>query len=221
MFFGTLTSSIAHEFNNLLTPIMGYSLMTLEKIPEQDKAMYDDVLEIYDASCKAKTIISRLSQFSGKDPSATFKLISPDELVMHTLDVAKPAKPLNVDLENELNCKGVWIYGNETQLSQLILNLLLNAFQATEKGGTVKVITEADEKQMILKVSDTGGGIPEDVLPHIFEPFYSTKETGKGTGLGLAIVQQIAEQHGAGLDVSTSPQGTVFTVTILTGPTGQ
>ncbi|MDO4488540.1 MAG: HAMP domain-containing sensor histidine kinase [Eubacteriales bacterium] len=219
---GTLTSSIAHEFNNLLTPIMGYSLMMLEKIPPEETDMYDGAIEIYEASKKAKDIISRLNQFSRKDQSSTFKLVNPEELIKHTLEVVKPAKPENVELKSDISCNGAWIYGNETQLSQLILNLILNAFQATEKkGGSVTVSARENEDRLILKVADTGCGIPEEVLPHIFEPFYSTKETGKGTGLGLAIVQQIAEQHGAEIDVKTGDGGTEFTITVLTGPSSK
>ena len=211
---GTLTSSIAHEFNNLLTPIMGYSLMILEKLPPDDENLYDDVLEIYNASKKARTIISRLSDLSRKNSSLTFQYLSPNELVQRTLDLAAPARPQNVGLETKLACRDVWIYGNETQLIQMLLNLVLNAFQAMEKtGGTVTVASEMEAEHIRFRVTDTGPGIDPAVLPQIFEPFFTTKESGKGTGLGLAIVQQVVEQNGGTVEVrSEVGKGTTFLV---------
>ena len=93
---GTLTSSIAHEFNNLLTPIMGYSILVLEQLPSDAEELYDNVLEIYNSSRKAKEIIARLSDLSRKNTSLTFQYVSPDELVRKVLAVASPARPPHV-----------------------------------------------------------------------------------------------------------------------------
>ena len=101
---GTLTAAIAHEFNNLLTPIMGYSLLALEKLPPEEESLYDDILEIYNASRKAKHIISRLSDLSRKNTSSTFRIACPDELVHKTLDVTNPARPKKVEAVLDLNC---------------------------------------------------------------------------------------------------------------------
>lgn len=213
---GTLTSSISHEFNNLLTPIMGYSLMALERIDEQDTELYDGIVEIYEASRKAKTIISRLSDLSRKNSAAFFREVSLDELVQKTLDVAAPAKPEQVEIMLNLNCWDQRIRANELQLSQLLLNLILNGFSAmSEMGGTLTVDTWFDEDSVFLAVSDTGCGIPEEVLPHIFDPFFTTKEAGKGTGLGLSIAAQVVEEHHGTIHVdSREGKGTVFTVAL-------
>ena len=217
---GTLTSSIAHEFNNLLTPIMGYSILALEKLPPEDTELYDSVLEIYNASRKAKTIISRLSDLSRKNSALSFQYVSPDELVRRVLEVAAPAQPPGVEVVLGLDCRHLWLHGNETQLSQLLLNLVLNAFQAMEEdGGTLTVTTSADQSSIRLRVADTGPGIPPEVLPHIFEPFFTTKESGKGTGLGLAIVQQVVEEHRGRVEVEAAPEGgAAFTVTFPITP---
>ena len=217
---GTLTSSIAHEFNNLLTPIMGYSILALEKLPPEDTELYDSVLEIYNASRKAKTIISRLSDLSRKNSALSFQYVSPDELVRRVLEVAAPAQPPGVEVVLGLDCRHLWLHGNETQLSQLLLNLVLNAFQAMEKdGGMLTVTTSADQSSIRLRVADTGPGIPPEVLPHIFEPFFTTKESGKGTGLGLAIVQQVVEEHRGRVEVEAAPEGgAAFTVTFPITP---
>lgn len=210
---GTLTSSIAHEFNNLLTPIMGYSILALEKLPPEEAEIYDDLLEIYHSSRKAKDITSRLSDLSRKNIGFTYQYVAPDELARRVMDVAAPARPPQVEVRTELSCRHVWLHGNETQLSQLLLNLILNAFHAMEKtGGVLTLSTDVDEQHIMFRVSDTGCGIPPEVLPHIFDPFFTTKETGKGTGLGLAIVQQVAEEHQGSIQVETEVgQGTTFT----------
>lgn len=209
---GMLTSSIAHEFNNLLTPIMGYSLMALEKLSVDD-SLYDEMLEIYDSSKKAKEIISRLNDLSRKNTDTSFRVVSPDELVHRTLSVAKPAKPKQVEVRLDLNCWDQRILANEIQFSQMLLNLILNAFHAMEDGGQLKISTGFDEKSIKLRVEDTGCGIADDIKGKIFEPFFTTKETGKGTGLGLAIVAQVVEDHNGDIQVESKPgQGTVFSI---------
>lgn len=213
---GTLTSSIAHEFNNLLTPIMGYSLMTLEKLPQTDDSPYDDVLEIYNASVKAKDIISRLSELSRKNTEMRFETINPDDLVNKVLHVTSPALPKKVDIFRNLNCSRRYIEGNETQLSQLILNLIINAFHALgDEGGEVTVTTEKVGTDIMIEVADNGPGIPDDIKERIFDPFFTTKEAGVGTGLGLAIALQAAEDHKGRLEVeSEEGKGASFKVFI-------
>lgn len=213
---GTLTSSIAHEFNNLLTPIMGYSMMALEKLPPEEEALYDDILEIYNASRKAKTIISRLSDLSRKNTALTFRSVSLDELVKKTLDVANPARPKRTEIKVNLNCWDQRLMANEIQLSQMLLNLILNGFHAIgEAEGTLTVETSFDEQNIHLRVSDTGCGIPDDIRKKIFEPFFTTKEAGSGTGLGLAIVSQVvADHHGTLRLDSKVGQGSAFTVSL-------
>lgn len=220
---GTLTSSIAHEFNNLLTPIMGYSMLTLEKLPQEEPELYDNVLEIYTASRKAKEIISRLSDMSRKNTALTFQFMPPDELVRRALEVAAPAQPNGVEVRTDLNCSCLWVYGNELQLSQMLLNLVLNAFQAMElEGGTLRISTWADKSSIFLRVSDTGPGISKEALPRIFDPFYTTKKPGKGTGLGLAIVRQVVEEHEGEVTVETSVgQGTAFVVSLPRSQAGE
>ena len=203
---GTLTSSIAHEFNNLLTPIMGYSILVLEQLPSDAEELYDNVLEIYNSSRKAKEIIARLSDLSRKNTSLTFQYVSPDELVRKVLAVASPARPPHVEVRTDLACRHLWLRGNEIQLSQMLLNLILNAYHAMEPGGgTLTVATRPEGEFLCFQVSDTGSGISPEVLPHIFEPFFTTKERGKGTGLGLAIVRQVMEST-RGPSPSTPPQ---------------
>lgn len=213
---GTMTSGIAHEFNNLLAPIMGYSIMTLEKLDPDDEVLYDGVLEIYNASRKAKEIISRLSDLARKNTEKVFVKMEPDPLVNRAIKVTSPSLPLNVDMVRDFKCKGKCINGNETQLSQLLINLIINAFQALkEDGGTVTVRTEAKDGYIVFNVEDDGPGIKEEIQQSIFDPFFTTKEAGAGTGLGLAIVFQAAEDHGGKVELeSEEGRGSCFRVFI-------
>ena len=211
---GTLTSSIAHEFNNLLTPIMGNSMMAMEKMPSDEDELYDELLEIYSASCKAKEIISRLSDLSRKNTENCFRPVSPDELIRKMVRTAEPARAENVQINMNLNCWDQRLTANEIQLSQMILNLILNSFHAMEPdGGILTLTTNLDEMHIHIQVADTGCGIAKEIQPRIFEPFFTTKEAGKGTGLGLAIVAQVVEDHHGGIRVeSKAGSGTTFTV---------
>ena len=213
---GTMTSGIAHEFNNLLTPIMGYSIMTLEKIPEEDTELSENIIEIYNASRKAKDVIRRLSELSRKNTTATMTKLQPEEVLQRVWETALPAKPKNVVAAVEADCGGWQFIGNETQIIQLLLNLVINAFHAMEEnGGVLRLTARAVNvtNEVVFQISDTGTGIPEEILPHIFDPFFTTKEAGKGTGLGLAIAKNVVEQYHGSIGVKTeSGKGSTFTV---------
>lgn len=211
---GTLTSGIAHEFNNLLAPIMGYSILILEKLPPEETELYDEVLEIYNTSTKAKTVVSRLQDLARKHAGDEFQNLLLDDVVQKAIEIAAPAKPKPVELRQSLDGVGCQIYGNETQISQLILNLLINAFHATkEKCGCVSVGTSAENGKVVLKVSDNGYGMSEEIKQRMYEPFFTTKKGGEGTGLGLAIVAQIVEEHNGNIKVeSEEGKGTVIFV---------
>lgn len=205
---GTLTAGIAHEFNNLLTPIMGYSILVLEKLPPEDTESYDSMLEIYNASRKAKEIISRLSSLSRKNPVSSFQPLRLDEVVERALTVAAPIQPKKVEVKICLNRGETLFSGNEVHITQMLLNLFINAFQAMEtEGGILTVSTGMEGKEVWIRVEDTGPGISPKAQEKIFEPFFTTKDQGKGTGLGLAIVRQVAEDHGGTVEVQSAPGG--------------
>lgn len=212
---GTLTASIAHEFNNLLTPIMGYSMMALEKLPPEETELYDDLLEVYNTSARAKKIITQLSDLSRKGSDSCIRQVSPDELIHRTLTVASPAKPEGVQVRLDLNCWDQRLRGNEIQLSQMLLNLILNAFHAMESGGDLDIQTTFDDQFVHIRIRDTGCGIPQELQSRVFEPFFTTREAGKGTGLGLAIVAQVVESHQGRVKLESAPgKGTEFLVSL-------
>ena len=204
---GALTASISHEFNNLLTPIMSYSLLTLENLPPEEEDLYDNILEIYNASRKAKVIISRLSDLSRKNSPRHFRTACVDEQIRKALEIAMPAKPEAVEVQFNFNCLDIPIRANEIQLCQMFLNLILNAFQAMENGGTLTIDTTFDDDLTHIYLQDTGCGIPAGIRDQVFTPFFTTKESGKGTGLGLAIVAQVVEDHNGYVGFDDVPGG--------------
>lgn len=213
---GTMTASIAHDFNNLLTPIMGYSIMTMEMLPADATDLQDNLMEIYDASVKAKDIVTRLADLTKKGNEENFTEIEVDEVIRSALKVTLPAKPKEVEVKANFNAEGEMIKADRTQISQLVMNIVLNAYDAMRgKGGTLLVSTRISGEEVVLRFKDNGCGMDTETMSRIFDPFYTTKESGKGTGLGLAIVAQIVETHGGKIYVDSEPGvGTEFRVYI-------
>lgn len=207
---GTLTSGIAHEFNNLLTPIMGYSIMAIDKIDSEDShdILQDYLTQIYDSASRAKTLIRRISDLSRKNSDLTMKPSLFDSMVKKGIETALAAKPTNIQVKIQLQAKDVSITANALQISQMVLNLVLNAVQALQHipDGMITIHSYFKENKVFLSISDNGPGIAPEDHAKVFEPFYTTKETGKGTGLGLAIVQQIVEEHSGTIELQNSPE---------------
>lgn len=212
---GTMTAGIAHDFNNLLTPIMGYSMMSMEMLPKDQTFVLENLTEVYNASVKAKDLVSRLADLSKNCNVELLTELDPDSMVKNSIKVSLPAKPKTVDVKTKLNCAGHYIKGDTTQISQMILNITLNAYDAMADngGGTLTVSTSCHDGNVELKFKDNGPGMDSDTVSKIFDPFFTTKGSGKGTGLGLAIVAQVAETHDAKVYVDSEPGvGTEFKV---------
>lgn len=226
---GTMTGGIAHEFNNLLTPIMGYSAMLLMDA-EEGSEQKQDLQEIYDSAEKAKEIIDQLSRFSGKNAEKTFRSIPIAEVVDKAMLMVESICPKSVTLDRCLEKTEVSIMGNPTQIHQLLLNLCNNAFYAMKDTVNARLILESHvvkgekkmnpffkgkEKQMFyrLSVRDNGCGMSPETLEQIYVPFFTTKKAGEGTGLGLSVVHRIIDAHGGLLCVTSQPgEGTEFVI---------
>lgn len=225
---GTMTGGIAHEFNNLLTPIMGYAEFLMMDLPE-DSDNYDSAKEIYDASVKAKEIIQQISSLSRKNMETAFKTLDVDRVIKRALKMVRSACPDNIELKENISLPGVTIVGNETQLNQVILNIGVNAIHAIghEKGEisfSAKLLSKAEldpelpigkegtwDQFIRIDIKDNGCGMSPDVLKQIFDPFFTTKKGGKGTGLGLALTEQIVTSHRGIVNAESTPgMGSVF-----------
>ena len=226
---GTIAAVIAHEFNNLLTPIVSYSQFALQSA-ESDKPDMELIKKAlgksFSSSSKAgKICASMLSLARGE---ATFGDVSVQHLIDEVLlvlarDPQKDGIALRVQVQPDL-----YVHGDPVQLEQVLLNLMINARQAMlGKGGSLTVkaaMVEGSAEELKIQVIDTGPGIPEAVLPKIFQPFFTTKGTArkgevKGTGLGLAICQEIVQHHKGRIDVeSVVGKGTTFTIVLPIAP---
>ncbi len=225
---GTLAGGIAHEFNNLLTPILGYSEFLKEQLGK-DSPYWEDIAEIYKAGTRAKEIVEQILPFSRKETDTTaFKSVNLDVIIRDALKMIRLIIPSNIRLEEQLDDGDVNVYGNATQLHQVLLNLYSNACQAMEEdGGVLTVGTRrirreelpdncremADGDYVEISVADTGCGMSEDVMRQIFSPFFTTKVAGEGTGLGLSVVKDILINHSGGVNVESEPgEGSRFCI---------
>ncbi|MFR5601297.1 MAG: ATP-binding protein [Lachnospiraceae bacterium] len=209
---GTVTGGIAHEFNNLLTPIMGYADLLMLELPEGSGA-YDSAVEIYEASEKAKEIIQQISSLSRKNMETVYKNIHASRILKRALKMTGSVCPPNITITEDIHLEDVWILCNETQMNQMILNICVNAIHAIgHKEGDIRIQADVASREEVerrhglvisntwnryvrIMISDNGCGMSEEVLKQIFDPFFTTKKGGTGTGLGLSLVEQIIHSH--------------------------
>jgi signal transduction histidine kinase len=218
---GTIAAVIAHEFNNLLTPIVSYSQFALQSA-EGDKPDMDLIRKAlsktFQGSTKAgKICASMLALARGHSifGEVVVQQLVDEVLLVLARDPQKDGIALRVQIQPDLK-----VQGDPVQLEQVLLNLLINARQAMlGKGGSLTVkASRSDDGEVRIQVIDTGAGIPEKLLPKIFQPFFTTKGTArpgesKGTGLGLAICKEIVEHHKGHIEVQSElGKGTTFTI---------
>jgi len=226
---GTLAGGIAHDFNNLLNAVLGQSALALSKLPRESLAA-DNVTKAIKAAERATDLTRQLLAYSGKGKFVTvdFDL---NRLVQENIQILEVSIPKTVQLKLLLDSSGATIQGDMGQIQQVIMNLIINAGEAIgSKPGTITIrtgrieITPEDNhfwkytttslatgKYVSLQVSDTGCGILPTMLARIFDPFFSTKFTGRG--LGLAAVLGIIRGHNGGVGIESElGKGTTFEV---------
>jgi two-component system NtrC family sensor kinase len=217
---GTLTAGIAHELNNPLNNIT-LTATTLRQFhgklsePEQIE-MLDDLVSEADRS---QTIVRNLLDFT-RQTEATVEALDLRKLLEDVVALAQNQVRLHgCTVEVDVPAHLPVVHGDRNLLSQVFLNLLLNALDALDKGGTVRVGAGREPGFVAAYVTDNGCGIPPHILGSIFDPFFSTKATGKGTGLGLSMSRSIARRHGGDIRVQSTPgAGSTFTVLLPVTP---
>ena len=219
---GALASSVAHEFNNILTTIINYAKMGLKN--EGDDAARTQALErILKGSQRAATIINSMLGFARNNSHqrqvTDIARIVEEVLILCDKDLSK--HHVHVETKFHGRPQAPVVAG---QIEQILLNLVINARQAMPRGGRLRIeLRENATAQMVeIRISDTGVGIPPEQLRLIFEPFYTTKEPDEhghgGNGLGLSVCRQIIEQHQGRIRVeSQAGKGSTFTVKLPTG----
>lgn len=204
---GVLTGGVAHDFNNLLTTILGYSQIIMMKHPEDEKDR-EYIHAIFEAAEKAASLTRQLLAFSRKQVME-IEVINLNDLVNNILKMLKRLIGEKIEIRTLLKAALGNIKADQGQIEQVLMNLIVNARDAMPAGGTVYVETDAVEldkeycrahaevtpgSYILLSVTDTGTGIPPEIIENIFDPFFTTKKKGEGTGLGLATVYGIIKQ---------------------------
>lgn len=223
---GTLAGGIAHDFNNVLSSIIGFTELALDDA-NLSPHLEENLQEVYKAGKRAKDLVWRILAFA-RQSEENPKPIQVDTIALEVLKFLRSSIPTSIDIEQAISSDSL-IMGNPTQVHQIIMNLCTNAAHAMEdRGGVLKVslkdtrcdkdseLIELDLKPgdyIEIKVSDTGVGIPADIINSVFDPYFTTKDVGEGTGMGLAVVHGIVESCGGKIRVESQLRnGTVFSV---------
>jgi len=228
---GTLVAGIAHEINNPLGIIAGYSEALIDRARDKallDNPAFEDFPEYLDTIHKeifrCKNILRSLLDFA-RPSHGTFREIDINELIKEViLLVNHKAKRLSHRIEFRLNRDLPKIYADPGSLRQLFMNIIINSIYYTPERGSITISTGPDWDsqseapspcRIKVSVSDSGAGIPPDILDKVFNPFFTTKPVGEGTGLGLAISHKIVEEHGGTIDVESEvDRGTTFIISL-------
>lgn len=218
---GKLAAVVAHEINNPLSGILTYAKLLRkwidrgDSLEERSAEMHDSLALIESESRRCGEIVRNLLMFARATP---FHIDDVDvnavarqclRLVEHKLDMAGISAKLDLDPASP------HIRGDASQLEQLLLALVMNAIDAMPHDGLLRVTTRGSDSRVIVTVEDNGCGIPEALLPRLFDPFVTTKEEGHGVGLGLAISRGIVDRHNGTIEVKSEVgRGTVFTISL-------
>lgn len=223
---GTLASGIAHDLNNALTPMMMTTQLLETKLLDEQSQQWLTIMEnnVRRAAELVKQVLSFSRGLEGKRTS-----LEVWRLILEIEQIVKQTFSRAIEIRSDFSKKNLWsISGNATQLHQVLMNLCINARDAMPEGGILEISAKniwIDESYarmnldakvgpyVVITVSDTGTGIPKEVIDRIFEPFFTTKELGKGTGLGLSTVMGIIKSHGGFVNVQSEiGKGTQFNI---------
>jgi signal transduction histidine kinase len=211
---GQLAAGIAHEVNNPLGVVIMYSHFLAEQLAGKPEYR-DDLSMVVEQADRCKKIVAGLLDFARQNK------VEHDRIHLHDLvqrGLRGLAHPLGVEVEVEHLAEDPYVDVDPDQITQVLVNLISNAFAAMPDGGHLKIRTDGSDDQVRITVTDTGTGIKPEHFSKLFEPFFTTKKEGKGTGLGLAVTYGIVKMHRGDIKVSSNadpaagPTGTTFTV---------
>jgi PAS domain S-box-containing protein len=218
---GLLAAGVAHEINNPLTSIAGYTEALLRRFRTDPELTEDPRLEIFPKyldviireSYRCKSIIDCLLSFSRKSEGSV-ENVNINAILQEVLELVRlKARYEKIEIQSDLQPDLQSIKGDPIGLRQVFMNLLINAHQSITGAGKVSIVTRADENEVTIQVRDSGCGIDKQHLEHIWDPFFTTKSVGEGLGLGLAVTYNIVKKHGGDIKVeSHKGEGSVFTV---------
>ena len=211
---GQLAAGIAHEINNPLTGILLYANLALERLDMADPLRKYLETVLGDAD-RCKDIVKHLLAYS-RQQSPVKETFQVNSLIEESLNLIRDQKRfLNIKIVREMSDDMLLIRADKNQLSQVVINLVMNAIDAMDRKGTLtfRTIFSKSNEKVYIEISDTGCGIPEENLSKVFDPFFTTKEIERGTGLGLSTSYGIVQENGGNISIKeTSPMGTTFLI---------
>ncbi|MBU0664333.1 MAG: PAS domain S-box protein [Proteobacteria bacterium] len=225
---GTLAGGIAHDFNNILAAILGFSEFVKHELPEESKAR-QDIEQVISSSQRAAELVKQILTFSRKADQQRYPF-EPHLIIKEALKMLRSILPTTIAIEEHIDPESGSILADPTSIHQIMVNLCTNASHAIEnEKGTLRVSLSRKEIQKVdsvesdvapgpfvkLSIQDTGCGMDKKTMARIFEPYFTTKETGKGSGLGLAVVHGIVKTLHGFIEVESEPgKGTTVSVYI-------
>ncbi len=224
---GTFSGGIAHDFNNILSAILGYAEMIQEDLPA-GSMLANDIDQVIKASHRAKELVKQILAFSRQAETERIPL-EPSLIIKEVSKMLRSSLPATIKIQLDLDQDKDLIMADPTQIHQILMNLCTNAYHAMEEtGGTLSISLKKENpirddlvnepnlqsgEFVRLSIADTGSGIEPEIRERIFEPYFTTKETGKGTGMGLSIINDIVKSYGGLVSCHSQPgEGTVFDV---------
>ncbi len=203
---GQVAAGVSHEIDNPVGIILGYAQLLLEDMAPEDQRR-EDVQAIIEECLRCKRITGGLLGLS-RTGARQWEPVDLKLLIEGTWASLQPQKLFRqIHFSMQLSAETPHLIGDADRLRQVLVNLLLNAVQALNEQGQIRIALTADNAGALICVEDDGPGIADDQKEAVFDPFYSTKEKGKGTGLGLAICRKLIEEHGGRIEALDSPLG--------------
>lgn len=224
---GTLAGGVAHDFNNILTPILGYTEMALEELSVESTLRYD-IEQINNAALRGKDLVQQILTFS-RQVDIDKQPLQLEGIIIEALNLCKASFPSNIVIKQHLDPSCGTVMADASQMHQIIMNLFTNSYHAmADKGGILEVQLVSKEmdpqkvkssskikkgKYVCIVVSDSGYGMDKKTQERIFEPFFTSKEVGSGSGLGLSVVHGIVTNDGGFIEVESElGKGTKFSI---------
>lgn len=225
---GNLAGGIAHDFNNILFPIIGLAEMLLEDL-EPGSSGYENARAICTAGIRGSELVKQILSFSRQSSHKTCQ-VNVQQILKEVYKLARATVPSSIEINRDIQQDCGTVLGDPTQIYQILMNLITNAFHAIETDGDkgkikitlkqvageaygIEKVALINGECLMLEVADDGCGIKKDIMGKLFEPYFTTKERGKGTGLGLAVVFGIIKELGGEISIqSKENEGTAFTV---------
>ena len=211
---GTLASGVAHDFSNLLTAIYGYIELARLALSWEHAAI--EPLKMAEQACKQAGGVTRSLLMFSRKVEAHRQPLSLGTLIGETIDLLRHMLPASIEMIHEVSSEPpIWVYGDGSQLQQVLMNVAINARDSMPDGGHLRIALRHEPPAeiaqpvgqygcAIIDVRDNGHGMPEEVRARVFEPFFTTKLRGQGTGLGMAIAHTVVTEHGGNIRVESA-----------------